>query len=316
MDGQVERVGVVDLEPARAAAPGFVRRVEVLGHHALVAGGQRRGEKGFGRGDLAGDEPRYQQVRRQRRGQRGEALARRLRGQVGAVQVQAVEEVDRQRQLGTEPLDVELAAETAHRHLERLRCAARAEHDRLAVDDQLARCERTHRIDQLRHGRGHVVEVARVDAHLVAGLVHLHARAVELPFERGRAERGERRSHVVGRRGQHRLHRLQQADREAGEPGRAVAERRCGDSLEPARDHRGAAHLGGRQRARGGDRVEHHAFERALAQLADDQAHEEVALGGVGAREQRLELLRPRRRARRHATRRSRDRACPGAARR
>ena len=36
---------------------------------------------------------------------------------------------------------------------------------------------------------GDVVARARVDAHVVALLVHLHARAVELPFDRGRRRR-------------------------------------------------------------------------------------------------------------------------------
>ena len=81
-----------------------------------------------------------------------------------AVEVQAVEEVDRERQLGAHARDVELAAEAAHRHLERLRRAAGGERDRLAVEDQLARRQRLQRLDDLGHRRGDVVQAARVDA--------------------------------------------------------------------------------------------------------------------------------------------------------
>jgi hypothetical protein len=49
------------------------------------------------------------------------------------------------------------------------------------------------------------------------------------------------------------------------------------------------AHVGRGQAGRGGDGVEHHALERALAQLADEQADEKVLLGGGGTGEQRLQ---------------------------
>ena len=80
---------------------------------------------------------------------------------------------------------------------------------------------------------------------------------------------------------EHRLHRPVQRDREAREPRRAFGQRDAGDGAEVAGEHRGAPHVGRRQRGGGGDRVDHHAFERALAQLADEQADQEVLLGGV-----------------------------------
>jgi len=46
------------------------------------------------------------------------------------------------------------------------------------------------------------------------------------------------------------------------------------------------AHLRRGQRGRGGNRLDHDAFQRALAQLADEQAHEEVLLLGRGAHEE------------------------------
>ena len=204
--------------------------------------------------------------------------------------MQAIEEVHRERQLGAHALDVELAAEAAHRHLERQRRAVGGERDGLAVEDQLLRGQRLQRLDDLGRRRGDVLQRARVDLDLAARLVHLHARAVDLPFERRGAELG------------HRARRCRRPASRASAAPAGAARRRSGrgrprlafafgkrhprDLAEAAGDHRRAAHVGGRQPGGGGDRVEHHALERALAQLADEQADEEVLLGGGGAIEE------------------------------
>ena len=135
------------------------------------------------------------------------------------------------------------------------------------------------RLDDLGHGAGHVVELAREDAHLVAALVDLDARAVELPLERRLAEPRERLGDVLGGLRQHRLHRPEQLDRKPREPGRALAERR----LRPRpRDRPPASPRGALARPAArppGDRLDHHPLERALAQLADQQAQQKVLLG-------------------------------------
>ena len=137
---EVERVRALDLEPARAAPAGLVGRVERLHHHAFVAARERVGVEGLGGGDVGGDEARDHERRRQRaRRARRSARARAARAASAPSRVQAIEEVDRERQLGAHALDVELAAEAAHRHLERLRRAVGGERDRLAVEDQLVR---------------------------------------------------------------------------------------------------------------------------------------------------------------------------------
>ena len=165
------------------------------------------------------------------------------------------------------------------------------EGDRLAVEDELLRRQRLQGLDDLGHRGGHLLQRAGVDLDLAARLVHLHARAVDLPFERGGAELGHRRGDVVGGRGQHRLHRPVQGDGEAGEGGGAVfAHRHARGLAQAAGEHRRAAHVGRGQAGGGGDGVEHHALERALAQLADQQADEEVLLGGGGAGEEGREL--------------------------
>jgi hypothetical protein len=104
------------------------------------------------------------------RGERIEALLRRPIEQRRAVDVQAIEEVDRERQLGAHALDVELAAEAAHRHLERQRRAVGGERDGLAVEDQLVRGQRMQRLDDLGRRRGDVLQRARVDLDLAAAL--------------------------------------------------------------------------------------------------------------------------------------------------
>ncbi len=103
------------------------------------------------------------------------------------LQTQAVEEVASDRQLATHRLDIALATESTHRDLKRMRPARGRESNRLTVEDDLARRQRAHRLDDLRHGSSHFVQRARVDANFVASLVHLDARAIHLPFECNRA---------------------------------------------------------------------------------------------------------------------------------
>ena len=85
--------------------------------------------------------------------ERGEALAGRAVGQALALQPQAVEEEGAQRQLGARALDVQLAAEAAHRDLERLRPAGGGEGEHLAVEDQLAGGQGARELDRPRAPR-------------------------------------------------------------------------------------------------------------------------------------------------------------------
>ena len=150
--------------------------------------------------------------------ERGEALAGGPIDERYAVERQDVEEERLQRQALPHRGDVELAAEPPHGDLERLRPAVGAQRDRFAVQDRLAHGQPLHRLDDLRYGRGHLVEPAAEHAHLVPGLVHLHARAIELVFERGATERAERIGDIVGGLRQHRPDRPEQLDGEARQP--------------------------------------------------------------------------------------------------
>ncbi len=121
--------------------------------------------------------------------------------------------------------------------------------------------------------------------------MHLHARAVELPFEDRGAERSQRRFDVLRGLREHRQHRLHQPDRKALERGRAASERGLGDLRDTAGDARRAPHLRRRQPGRRRDRLQHDAFQRALAKLADDEAREEILLLGSRPSEQLGEPL-------------------------
>src|SRR5439155_11941016 len=101
-----------------------------------------------------------------------------------ALGVEQIEEEWRERQLGAHARDLELPAEPAHGHLKRQRPAIRPESDRLTVEDGVREWQASRRFDDLGHGASHIVQLTRVDPHLVALLVDLNARAVELVLER------------------------------------------------------------------------------------------------------------------------------------
>ena len=101
-----------------------------------------------------------------------------------------------------------LGSESRHRVLERPRRAVLVERQGLAVEDHPldAGSARTD-VDDLGHAMGDVGEVAGVDAHLVAGAMHLDPRAVELVFDGCRCpEHLERLGDRARRRGEHRHH--------------------------------------------------------------------------------------------------------------
>src|SRR6266513_161977 len=266
------------LEPARAAPARFVERIERLRHDALVAaregvGIERRRPRLVG-GHYARDE-----VFLQNRSLKGlTPIDACLVDERLALAQPAVEEKHRQRQLAAHFPHVQLAAEAPHRHLEGMGLAVRAQGDRLAVEDQRAHREPAHRRNDLGNRGSDVVQIAREDAHLTAGFMHLHTRAIELPFEDRGAKRSQRRLHVLSGLREHRQHRLHQPDRKTFERGRAASERGLGDLRDATGEGRRAPHLRRGQPGRSRERLDHDAFQRALAELADEQAREEILL--------------------------------------
>ena len=193
---------------------------------------------------------------------------------------QAVEEEGAHRQLRPHALDVELAAEAPHRDLEGMRPApasnAIASPSRISSPAGRA----AHQLHDLRDRRADLVQAAGIDAHGVARLVHLDARAVHLPLERrlaaelpqrigrdrprfapasARWARESRAGTLAGRRF---LAQARLAPRRRCRRAYIIARRTSPPALPPQRD-----------------RIDHHARERALAKLAEQQPDQEPSFG-------------------------------------
>src|SRR6266702_4394548 len=235
---------------------------------------------------VTGDKARDENLRREKFRERVETLPRALRGEVCPVGEQAVEEKDAQGERRAQRLHVELAPEAAHGFLERVGRAVGPECNRLAIKNQLTRCTIAQRLDDLGYGGGDLVEAARIDTDFAARLVRLHACAVQLPLEGRGAEALERVGDVLRGLRKHRLHRLENREREAREARFAFGERGFRDRGKAARAHRRRPHARGGQVRSLRDGVEHDPFERALAQLAKQQAREEILLARSRARQE------------------------------
>ena len=77
-------------------------------------------------------------------------------------------------------------AEPPHRGLERRWLPVRQKRQNFAIEDQFLRRQLAHRLHHLGHGSCDVVQQARKHHYLVARTVSLHARTVQLEFERRR----------------------------------------------------------------------------------------------------------------------------------
>ena len=106
----------------------------------------------------------------------------------------------------------------------------------------------------------------------------LDAGAVELQLEGGLAEPVERLGDVAGRLREHRLERLEELEMEAREPRAPLGEDGPRHLRELARQHERPAHLVRRHPGGGGERLGHEPGERSLAELAEDQPHQEILL--------------------------------------
>ncbi len=167
-----------------------------------------------------------------------------------------------------------------------MRRAIVLERDRLAVEDDLTRRDRTRGLDDLRHCDGHIAQAARVHPHVVAGFVHLDARAIEFVFERRLAELVQSLVEVGGRPGQHRPNRLKRPHDERVKRAVASAHRRRRHWRERPGEH-GRPPETGRRDIPGTRRgLEQHRFERALAQLAVQEPDEKVLLVPCGPPQQ------------------------------
>src|SRR5437868_5080306 len=113
--------------------------------------------------------------------------------------------------------------------------------DRLAVENDVARANRSDGLHHLRYGVRDVAKRPRIDADLVANFVGLHARPIQLEFERRLAEFPDGGVDVWGRFGEHRLNGPEGRQREAFESNGALSERLPRDGGERPLEHHGAS---------------------------------------------------------------------------
>ena len=164
-----------------------------------------------------------------------------------------------------------------------MRSAVGSKRDHFAVEDRFTRSELSDRLHDFRHRRRDVAKVACEHADVIAALVDLNARAIQLPLERHvTAKLIECLVHVIGRLRQHRLNRLKELDTETSQPGSpatsaALATGASVPAIITARRDGGRADVGCP-----GDGIDEDRFERPLPQLACQQADDEVLFRACG----------------------------------
>lgn len=228
--------------------------------------------------------------------ERREPRALRLERQWAAVDVKTIEEERCERQLLAQLVDFQAPAEPPHGFLKWQRPSVLTERDHLAVEDELAARHGSHQLGDFGHGRRHVSQSAGEDLHVLAALVNLNARAVELDFEGRFAQPLQRLSDISGWRRQHRLDGPEELDSVAKERGRALGHRDVRDFTQIAAHHGRMPDGIRRPLSRLGDRLGEDARERALAQVSGDQANEKVLLLRRRLGEQLRQQPRPCRR--------------------
>jgi hypothetical protein len=287
-DDAVDRLRCFDLEPALAAATWLVPAGEILGHDALVAGGQRRLAEGRGLG-LGGDDATLGQIPPARhRRQRLPSPGIRLGDERASLGHQAIEEMQRQRHLPHERLHAVDPPKPPHQLLEGQRLARLVKGHHFAVQDEGRPAEVAARdLDDIGKAPCHVGQPPRPHLHAIAVPVQLDAGAVVLVLERGAAAvRGQHGAEVVGDLGQHRQQRNERARRHAGQGRRAANGHQARHGREVAEKERGPAHGGDVGAPGGGDGLQQQALGDAGPHLAADDAPEEFALLGGGTRGQ------------------------------
>ena len=282
----------LDLAPRLAPPARLVGRVGRLDHHPLVAGRERAPldlDRGLGVvGDHAGDAPL--------RGdglEPGQPLAQR-RGRAGPRRRRA----GSRRTTGAAPRCglIGPASSAPKRDIESWKDRGRPSSSIISVSPSSTTesdRERTGRGHHIGQAGGHVVEVAgeHRPPRRRGGAPGCGRRRASTPPSTVPSS-ASASSTLGGGGGEHRPHR---PGPPRGPPPRAPsrpsnrASRAVGP--EPPAEHVGAAHDRGRHLGGPGDGVDHHPFERALAQLADQQPPQEVGLGGRGPDQQAAEDL-------------------------
>ncbi len=247
---------LLHLQPAEAAPTGRVDARRILDHQALIAPLASGGEGGLqgvlvaGDGEERSGEPATVLDEGQIDGiQPGAPVAQRFAEQrldgrlprrvVAGAQGQEVEGHVDDRHLGLDGRRRRLAAEPGLQADERQDQAVAVGQD-LPVDDA-GPWQRPGGLDDLRELAADVVQVARVQAHVLAALVELGADAVVLVLDPDLGpEAADDLGRVLGRRGEHELERMEQRQLGVGEP--VVAGQRR-EPADIAGEHPGPLHV-------------------------------------------------------------------------
>jgi hypothetical protein len=239
------------------------------------------------------DEPRNEQVAGHDRGQLAVPLAARQVDQVGAVQVQQVEQERRQRNQFAAPGRIALAGGPRRGDLEGARTPIRVERDGLAIQYRGRDVQRPRRGGDLRDPAGDVLQRPGEDADVAALPVDLDPDAIDLPLHRGGRDLRQRRGDAGRRGGEHRTDRPANPQRERAQRRYGLLRsggRRAQRGLRHLRQRSAqlvsAADLVGRHACRAGHGLRHDPLERALAEITGQQPDQELALGLGGATQQ------------------------------
>ena len=106
----------------------------------------------------------------------------------------------------------------------------------------------------------------------------LYACAVHLVVEHGPRQGVDGAADVLRGLCQHRLDRGADGEPDAAQSGRAGGHRQGRGAGQVALQHPGVAHVGAGASGGAGDRLDHHAVERALPEFADQEADQEALL--------------------------------------
>ena len=274
-DHQVEGANRLDLVPLRAAATRLIRRFDRLDHHALVARSQRLGPEEFGLSGVGSDQSRDSP----RAGdplQHGQAFVQRGIDQIGAIDVEHIEE----ERLEPDSRANLITTEAAHRLLEDSGPTVIGDSQRLTIEHHACHRQAADHGDDLRESGRDLVEVAGIDLHVVTDPMDLDPRAVELPFNRRQADGFDRRADRGGCRGEHWLNTPARVQADLGQRCVTALMRNPGDNTQVTGHHRRPAHTRGLQAEGLGDRIGNDPGERTVAHIAEKDPAEELALGG------------------------------------
>src|SRR4029453_9357760 len=138
---------------------------------------------------------------------------------------------------------------------------------------------------------GDLVEVARVDADVICTTMDLDADPIELPLDRGAVEGLHRLVHAFGGGSEHREDRTKHLEADLSKALLTRATLYLRPLRETPREHQSPARDLCRDVRRFRDRVDHHAGERPLSQLAGEEPPDEIGFLLRGPAEQILENL-------------------------